>query len=151
MSYTLQTLSKYFFLSVQLYCRCCQFKRFSYVNWFSDKCLSKFSLRPTEQCSGMTGNSGAFKTGTLNIITFFIHTWVMVIFFYFLDSLYVKEYVCVCNLMNGSVVLFTSLLCPNSKNKKEKEKPHFHCFKILPSGNRRNIFWITGFFCKTCF
>lgn len=71
MPYTLQTLSKYFFLSVQLYCRCCQFKRFSCVNWFGDKHLSKLSLRPTEQCSGVTGNSGAFKTGTFNIITFF--------------------------------------------------------------------------------
>lgn len=47
----------------------------------------------------------------------------MVIFFYFLDSLYVKEYVCVCNLMKGSLVLFTSPLCPNPKNKKEKEIP----------------------------
>lgn len=41
------------------------------VNRFGDKCLSKLSLRPTEQCSGVRGNSGAFKTGTLNIITFF--------------------------------------------------------------------------------
>lgn len=46
----------------------------------------------------------------------------MVIFFDFLDSLYVKEYVCVCNLINGSVVLFTSLLCPNPKNKKGEER-----------------------------
>lgn len=30
----LQTLSKYFFFSVQLYYRCCQFKQFSCVNWF---------------------------------------------------------------------------------------------------------------------
>lgn len=79
----------------------------------------------------------------------------MVIFFDFLDSLYVKEYVCVCNLINGSVVLFTSLLCPNPKNRKGEEKPHFLetivINAFLASGKRRNMFWITGFFWKTCF
>lgn len=61
----------------------------------------------------------------------------LVIVFNFLDSLRVKERVCVCvcvcvkeciyvcNLMNGSFVLVTSLLCPNPRNKNEKEKPHF--------------------------
>lgn len=49
----------------------------------------------------------------------------MVIFFYFLDSLCAKEYVCVCNLMNESVVLFTSLLPPSPKNKMEKEPTYF--------------------------
>lgn len=44
----------------------------------------------------------------------------MVIFFYFLYSVYVKEHVCVCDLINESVVLFNLLLHPNPKNKKEK-------------------------------
>lgn len=30
-----------------------------------------------------------------------------------------------CSLMNGCVVLFTSLICSNPKKGKEKEKPHF--------------------------
>jgi len=71
--YTLQTLSRYFFLSVQVYCRCYQLVwigSVTLVNGFGDKSLSKLSLRPS-QCSGVTGNSGALKTGTLNIITFF--------------------------------------------------------------------------------
>lgn len=46
-------------------------------------------------------------------------------FFYFLESLCAKEYVCVCSLMNESVVLFTSQFSPNPKNKKEKETTYF--------------------------
>lgn len=95
------------------------------VNWFSDKCLSKLSLRLAEQYSSVTGNSSAFETGTLNITTFYYSHLGDGDFFCFLDSLCAKEYVCVCNLMNESVVLFTSLLSPNSKNKKEKETTYF--------------------------
>lgn len=56
------------------------------VNLFSDKCLSKVSLRPTEQCSDVTGNPSAFETGTLNITAFYyllylLLYWAMVIFF----------------------------------------------------------------------
>lgn len=45
----------------------------------------------------------------------------VIFFFYFFDSLCAKEYVCVCDLMNETVVLFTLLLSPNPKNKKKKE------------------------------
>lgn len=93
------------------------------VKWFSDKCLSKLSLRPTEQCSSVTGNSSAFETGTLNITTFYYSHLGDGDFFTFLTVC--VQNVCVCNLMNESVVLLTSLLSPNSKNKKEKETTYF--------------------------
>lgn len=75
----------------------------------------------------------------------------MVIFFYFLNSVYVKEHVCVCDLINESVVLFNLLLHPNPKNKKEKAtlllRNNFDCFKI-PASVLDNWIFLGGLLLK---